>query len=132
MEQFCSVMVRKGTSRQRSGKGAIRKRFPLQKPRREKPNQQSGTYTMKHIVSRMSSYFPNRWPLSYLNLTKNMKTYIRRQQHKKVFIHQDIKQKEPPQKYRLGTISNTKSLAGLNRFYMAITSPSASAVVHNI
>ena len=26
----------KGTSRQRSGKGAIRKRFPLQKPRREK------------------------------------------------------------------------------------------------
>ena len=27
---------RKGTSRQRSGKGAIRKRFPLQKPRWEK------------------------------------------------------------------------------------------------
>ena len=51
----------------------------------KKPNQQSGTYTMKHIVSRMSSYFPNRWPLSYLNLTKNMKTYIRRQQHKKFF-----------------------------------------------
>ena len=98
----------------------------------KKPNQQSGTYTMKHIVSRMSSYFPNRWPLSYLNLTKNMKTYIRRQQHKKIFKHQDIKRKEPPQKYRLGTISNTKLLAGLNRFYMAITSPSASAVVHNI
>ena len=51
----------------------------------KKTNQQSGTYTMKHIVSRMSSYFPNRWPLSYLNLTKNMKTYIRRQQHKKIF-----------------------------------------------
>ena len=51
----------------------------------KKPNQQSGTYTMKHIVSRMSNYFPNRWPLSYLNLTKNMKTYIRRQQHKKCF-----------------------------------------------
>ena len=41
-------------------------------------------YTMKHIVSRMSSYFPNRWPLSHLNLTKNMKAYIRRQQHKKI------------------------------------------------
>ena len=80
----------------------------------------------------MGSYFPNRWPLSYLNLTKNMKTYIRRQQHKKFFKHQDIKQKEPPQKYRLGTISNTKLLAGLNRFYMAITSPSASAVVRKI
>ena len=40
-----------------------------------------------------------------------MKTYIRRQQHKN-FKHQDIKQKEPLQKYRLGTISNTKLLAG--------------------
>ena len=30
----------------------------------------------------MSSYFPNRLPLGYLNLTKNMITYIRRQQHK--------------------------------------------------
>ena len=55
-----------------------------------------------------------------------MKTYIKRQQHK-IFKHQDMKQKEPSQKYRLGTISNTKLLAGLNRFYMAITSPSASA-----
>ena len=78
------------------------------------------------MVSRMSSYFPNRWPLSYLNLTKNMKTYIRRQQHKH-FKHQDIKQKEPPKKYRLGTISNAKLLAGLNQFYLAITSPSSSA-----
>ena len=32
----------------------------------------------------MSSYFPNRWPLSYLNLTKNMKTYIRR--HKEFIL----------------------------------------------
>ena len=95
----------------------------------KKPNYQSGTYAMKHIVSQMSSYFPNRWPLSYLNLIKNMKTYIRRQQHKKI-KHQDIKQKEPPQKYRLGTISNTKLLAGLNRFYKILTSPSASAVVN--
>ena len=58
-----------------------------------------------------------------------MKTLIRRQQHNN-FKHEDIKQKEPPQKYRLGTISNTQLLAGLNRFYMAITS--ASAVVHDI
>ena len=34
--------------------------------------------------------------------------------------HQDIKQKEPPQKYRIGTISNKKLLAGLNRFYTAV------------
>ena len=32
--QKCNQL--KGTSRQRSGKGAIRKRFPLQKPRWEK------------------------------------------------------------------------------------------------
>ena len=38
-----------------------------------------------------------------------MKTYIRCQQLK----HQDIKQLEPPQKYRIGTISNIKLLAGL-------------------
>ena len=49
-----------------------------------------------------------------------MKTYIRRQQQK-YLKHQDIKQKEPPQKYRLGTISNTKLLAGINRFYIPIT-----------
>ena len=124
---FYILFMWKGTSRQRSGKGAIRKRFPLQKPRREKKQTNNQVLLpWKHFVSRMISYFPNRWPLSYLNLTKNMKTYIRRQQH------QDIKQKEPPQMYRLGMISNTNLLAGLNRFYMAITSPSASAVVHNI
>ena len=50
----------------------------------------------------------------------------------KQFKHQDIKQKEPPQTYRLGTTSNIKLLASLNRFYMAITSPPASTVVHNI
>ena len=33
---FIICNVYKGTSRQRSGKGAIRKRFPLQKPRWEK------------------------------------------------------------------------------------------------
>ena len=45
---------------------------------------------------------------------------MRSQQHKN-FKHQDIhvKQKEPPQKYRLGTISNINLLTGLNRFYMA-------------
>ena len=55
------------------------------------------------------------------------KLTIRRQQHKK-FKHLDITPKEPSHKHRLGTISNTKLLAGLNRFYLAITSPSASTV----
>ena len=33
---YLDSMLKKGTSRQRSGKDAIRKRFPLQKPRWEK------------------------------------------------------------------------------------------------
>ena len=80
----------------------------------------------------MSSYFPNRWPLSYLNLTKKYENIHKALTAQFFFKHQDIKQKEPPQKYRLGTISSKKLLAGLNRFYTAVTSPSASAVVHNI
>ena len=59
----------RGTSRQRSGKGAIRKRFPLQKPRWEKTK-----LTIRHLYHETyrSSYFPNRWLLilSYLNLIK--------------------------------------------------------------
>ena len=39
---------------------------------KKQTNKQLGTDTMKHIISRMSSYFPTRWPLSYLNLTKTM------------------------------------------------------------
>ena len=38
------AVVWKGTSRQRSGKGAIRKRFPLQKPRWEKTK-----LTIRHL-----------------------------------------------------------------------------------
>ena len=75
--------LKKGTSRQRSGKGAIRKRFPLQKPRWEKTKPTTRYLYHETIASRMGSYFPNRWPLSHPNLTKNMKTHIRRQQHKK-------------------------------------------------
>ena len=61
-----------GTSRQRSGKGAIRKRFPLQKPRWEKTKLTIRYLYHETIVSRMGSYFPNRWPLSYLNLTRSI------------------------------------------------------------
>ena len=61
--------TQKGTSRQRSGKGAIRKRFPLQNRGGKKHNNQA-LIPRKHTVSRMSSYFPIRWPLSYLSLIK--------------------------------------------------------------
>ena len=40
----CLAVKWKGTSRQRSGKGAIRKRFPLQKPRWEKTK-----LTIRHL-----------------------------------------------------------------------------------
>ena len=51
----------------------------------KKPNQQSGTYTMKNIVSRTSSYPPNRWPPSHPNLTKNMKTHKAPTAQKKLY-----------------------------------------------
>ena len=49
--------------------------------------------------------------------------YILKAQTAQKNKHQEIKQKEPPQKYRLGTISNIKLLTGLNRFYRYLTSP---------
>ena len=71
-----SRVNKKGTSRQRSGKGAIRKRFPLQKPRWEKTK-----LTIRYLYH--ETYRKPNEQLSYLNLTKTMKTHIRRQQHKK-------------------------------------------------
>ena len=65
----------KVTSRQRSGKGAIRKKFPLQKLRWKNLNCQLGTYTQKTYCKQSEQLFPNRQPLSYRNLNKNMKTY---------------------------------------------------------
>ena len=47
----------------------------------------------KHIVSRGSSYFPNRQPLSYPNLTKNMKAHKRANSTK--MQHQNIQQIKP-------------------------------------
>ena len=72
--QFMKI-IEKGKSRQWTGKGAIRKRFPLQKPRSEKLM----CYTMKTYLKPSEQLFSesNRWLLSYLNLTKSMKTYIR-------------------------------------------------------
>ena len=44
-DQYCNFQYQeKSTSRQRSGKGAIRKRFPLQKPRWEKTK-----LTIRHL-----------------------------------------------------------------------------------
>ena len=39
------------------------------KPRWGKINTQSGSYTMKSYREPNEQLFPNRWPLSYLNLT---------------------------------------------------------------
>ena len=41
---------------------------------------------------------------------------------KKIKTPRHKKKKKTPQKYRLGKISNTKLLAGLNRFYRRLTS----------
>ena len=93
---------------------------------------QLSTYTMITCRKPSEQLFPYRRPLSYPNCTKHLKTYIRLKQHKIRFQHK--KRLKPQQKCRLGTISNLKLLGGggLNRFYRRLTSPSFSAVVHNI
>ena len=91
-------------------------------------------YTEKTYRKPKERLFPNRRSLSYPNLSKNTKTYIRFKQHKNSTSKYDFKM-EPEHKYRLGTISNIKLLkggGGLNRFYRRLTSPSSSAVVRNI
>ena len=70
---------------------------------------------MKHIVSRMSSYFPNRWPLSYLNLTKNMKTYIRRQQHTHTKKKKKKKKKKRQFRARIGLVSHQRTTQTYSR-----------------
>ena len=49
--------VEKGTSRQRSGKGAIRKRFPLQKPRWKKVQEGKD---QENVQSEKDSHSKNR------------------------------------------------------------------------
>ena len=65
---LCSKKVQVGKDQEKS---VNQKKIPTPKPEvGKKQTNNQVLYTMKHIVSRMSSYFPNRWPLSYLNLTK--------------------------------------------------------------
>ena len=57
-------------SRQCSGNGAIRKKFPLHKPRGEKKlKRHLGTYTKKTYRKPSEQLFPKRRLLSYKNLT---------------------------------------------------------------
>ena len=72
--------TKKGTSRQRSGKGAIRKGFPLQKPRWEKTKLTIRYLYHENIsLAKLAAFFPIGG--HYVTLTENMITYIRRQQH---------------------------------------------------
>ena len=58
--------------------GKHQEKAQSEKDSQSKTRDDQASTPRKHTVSRMSSYFPNRWPLSNLNLTKKMKTYIRR------------------------------------------------------
>ena len=74
IRDLTSQGMQKSRSRQRSGNGAIRKKFPLQKPRWEKIKKNNHELILReHIVSRTGSHFPNRWQLSHPNLTKILK-----------------------------------------------------------
>ena len=52
----------------------------------EKTKMTLGNYTKKTYCKPSEQLFPNRRPLSYPNLTQNMKMYIRFKQHKKLIV----------------------------------------------
>ena len=125
-EMYKSAMIRKRCNQ---------KEIPTPNFEVGKLNRQLGTCTKKTYRKPREQLFPKRRSLSSPNLSKNIKTYMRFKQHK--IRLQNIKQMEPQQKHRLGTISNINDYwgwgeGGLNRFYRRLTSPSSSAVVHNI
>ena len=78
----------------------------------------------------MSRYFPNRWPLSYLNFTKNIETYIRRSQHKKS-KHQDIKQ-QVAQGQRSLTQESTSTVTGQSFFFFFLVATTLKIDFSNI
>ena len=72
----------------------------IRKRRKQKEISTPKTEAEKRTYRKPSEQlFPNRRPLSYLNLTKTMKTYIRLENSTKNRL-QNIKQIEPQQKYR--------------------------------
>ena len=85
------------------------KEIPTPKPKREKQIDKKVFILSEHIVSRVSSY---RRPLSYPNLTKTMKTYIRFKQLKNLL--QNIKRIEPHQNKKV-EISNAQEMAQSER-----------------
>ena len=77
----------KGTSRQRSGKGAIRKKFPLQKRGGKNQNCQLGTYIKNTYRKPSEQLLSNGRTLSYPILPKTMKTYMIFRQQKSTQKH---------------------------------------------
>ena len=62
-EQLSGHLLRKGKSRQIIRKWRDQKEIPTPKNRAGKKTKLSIRYQYKkHIVSRVNSYFPNRWP----------------------------------------------------------------------
>ena len=126
--------LKKSASKQLSGNGTIRKKFPLHKPRGGKKLKWHLRYyyTKKTYRKQNEQVFSNRRSL----IRTELKIWKRTQGSNSTTIRlQNTKQLEQQQKYRLGTISNTKFIGWwwcLNRFYRRLTSPSSSAVVHNI
>ena len=91
-------------SRQRSGTEAIRTQLQRSKPKREITNI-TNTQTSKRTHSQPSEQlFPKRWPLSNRYRTKNNINTRKVKRHR----NSDTKtgNREPQQKYRIGTVSN--------------------------
>ena len=102
---FCYKMYEGAMIRKRHNQ----KEIPAPKTEVGKINRQLDTYTKKIYCKPSEQPLPNRRPLSYLKLNKIRKRTSGANSAKNQ--HQEIKQLEPHQKYRIGMISNIKLLA---------------------
>ena len=68
---YISLITRKVKSIQRPGTGAIRTQIPPSKPKREITKITNSQNTRRTYGQLSGQLFPNRWPLSNPNRTKN-------------------------------------------------------------
>ena len=92
---------------QRSGTEAIRSQIQPSKPKREIDNTTNSQNTKGTYGQPKEQLFPKRWPLSNRNRTNCRQTHL---MCVPIILtnlwHQKIGNREPQQKYRLGTVSN--------------------------
>ena len=101
-------------SMQRSGIEAIRTQIQPSKPKRETTKTTNSRNTKRRYGQPSEQLFPERWPLSNPNRTKNNTNSHTVKRHRKPSTKTG--NKEPQQNHRIETIRN-EPLSGSNQIY---------------